>query len=643
MLTETKKKDGAPTPKANVQGRPRGDDLAREIVDEAKRQGITQLEQIAYILATAQHESNMGQYWEEIADGTAYDGRADLGNTLPGDGPRYKGMGLVHITGRRNYALVGDKLGIPLLEKPELAKEPKYALVILTKGMVEGWFTGRTLDRYIKPGLVDYVGARRIVNGTDRAQKIAGHARQWEARLRAGEFAVGKSSSPVAANKVSSVVPPVLKGQGIRIKIGIGFTGTELVTFEYFMTGIRTSANNSTRITGKQLRFMLGKEPRLSKIYQGLTLRQAAKLLQRETQIKIDIPRGETRVSEVINFNRNTYQNLLEVAQQSGFVVRGSTDKIKIQPITFGDKILEVKRNQLLSGSYWGDEATSNRLIKGKVLTDSLVSQETTDEILDEINQLAAGIQPIKSVIDEGKGIGKGFLGRLVIDPYRTPEILTIKPGDLVKFSKEFVYSSAMQRNYRISEVGHSPGASVLDIYLPVAVKGRPKKKAITGGKKGVSKVARELPPQWKVPLKKGDTVAGFRVTSPYGLRVHPLSGRRKMHWGVDIGAQTGTPLYVIGDQITLKRFFDHAGGGNVARFEWAGITFDYLHCAEIAREGVYKAGAQIATVGNTHGLPGVTMYPHLHFQQRYTNEFSEKVSPFKGYVYWALTGKPPV
>ena len=70
------------------------------------------------------------------------------------------------------------------MNHPELALNPTYAAQIMIAGMREGWFTGKKLSDYIKNGKVDYVGARRIINGTDKAQLIAGYAKQFESALR---------------------------------------------------------------------------------------------------------------------------------------------------------------------------------------------------------------------------------------------------------------------------------------------------------------------------------------------------------------------------------------------------------------------------------------------------------------------------
>lgn len=78
-------------------------------------------------LAQVAHESGGFRYVQEIASGAAYEGRADLGNDEPGDGMRYKGRGLIQLTGRSNYQKYGDILGLDLLANPELLEEPTNA------------------------------------------------------------------------------------------------------------------------------------------------------------------------------------------------------------------------------------------------------------------------------------------------------------------------------------------------------------------------------------------------------------------------------------------------------------------------------------------------------------------------------------
>ncbi|CDM67183.1 RHS repeat-associated core domain-containing protein [Pyrinomonas methylaliphatogenes] len=148
------------------------------LLAETRRQGLTAA-QIAYVLATAQHETDQGRTLTEYASGRAYEGRKDLGNTQPGDGPRYKGRGYVQLTGRRNYQFYSDLLGVDLIDNPELAADPQIAAFITIHGMMNGVFTGIKLSRYVNDRRTDFVNARRVVNGLDRARLIARYARGY--------------------------------------------------------------------------------------------------------------------------------------------------------------------------------------------------------------------------------------------------------------------------------------------------------------------------------------------------------------------------------------------------------------------------------------------------------------------------------
>jgi putative chitinase len=86
--------------------------------------GITTKNQKAAFLAQLAHESGQLRYMEEIASGSAYEGRRDLGNTQPGDGVRFKGRGPIQLTGRNNYRAAGRALGIDLENNPRRAADP---------------------------------------------------------------------------------------------------------------------------------------------------------------------------------------------------------------------------------------------------------------------------------------------------------------------------------------------------------------------------------------------------------------------------------------------------------------------------------------------------------------------------------------
>jgi hypothetical protein len=174
------------------------------ILNEAKTRGLT-LPQTAYLLATTQHETAHLNTLREYGDCgyfSMYQGRSDLCNTQAGDGCRFYGRGYVQITGRcnytkftamrfrasyQNYPDYSDIFKNPrdFTTQPDLIiEELEATAAVLVKGCGEGIFTGRRLSDYINSSGVDYVNARRVVNGTDKANQIAGYATNYENLLR---------------------------------------------------------------------------------------------------------------------------------------------------------------------------------------------------------------------------------------------------------------------------------------------------------------------------------------------------------------------------------------------------------------------------------------------------------------------------
>lgn len=97
------------------------------------------------------------------------------------------GRGFVQLTWDENYERADRKLTLngALVRNYNLAMDPEIAYRIMSLGMHEGWFTGKKLPDYINSARCNYVGARYIINGQDRAAEIASHARKFEAALNA--------------------------------------------------------------------------------------------------------------------------------------------------------------------------------------------------------------------------------------------------------------------------------------------------------------------------------------------------------------------------------------------------------------------------------------------------------------------------
>ncbi len=115
---------------------------------------------------------------ERIAN-WVYANRMGNGDVPTGDGWRFRGRGLVQITGRDNYAKYG------IADHPDQALDPVKAVEILFDGMTAGRFTGKKLADYFNDKVTDWVNARRIINGTDRAIDIAGYARTFYDAIKA--------------------------------------------------------------------------------------------------------------------------------------------------------------------------------------------------------------------------------------------------------------------------------------------------------------------------------------------------------------------------------------------------------------------------------------------------------------------------
>lgn len=113
---------------------------------------------IAHFLGQTCHESAGFRTTEEFASGENYEGRADLGNNRPGDGVRYKGRGLLQLTGRANYRTFGKVLGVALEDNPELAAEPVLSLKIACE-----FWKKKNLNQVCDAD--DIVEVTRLING----------------------------------------------------------------------------------------------------------------------------------------------------------------------------------------------------------------------------------------------------------------------------------------------------------------------------------------------------------------------------------------------------------------------------------------------------------------------------------------------
>jgi hypothetical protein len=198
------------------------------ILAECASKGLS-LEETAYVLATV--------YWETARTITPLEeygkGRGKPYGKFTGPYHKaYYGRGFVQLTWLTNYKKMSDKFNENFLKFPDKAMEPHTAARILVSGMVDGDFTGKKLSDYYSNGKVDHVGARRIINGTDKKLEIASIARKFETALGKGKekttssgwgpaaVTVGTGGTAVAVSQNPEYWPVVVVGVVLALIIG---------------------------------------------------------------------------------------------------------------------------------------------------------------------------------------------------------------------------------------------------------------------------------------------------------------------------------------------------------------------------------------------------------------------------------------
>lgn len=188
------------------------------ILDYCRRKGLLR-NQTAYILATC--------YWETahtmlpVEEAYYLEGRiSDL------DGWRrrnlryypWHGRGYTQTTWERNYQRLKQATGVDVIANPSLAMDPEVAVVALVDGAMEGWWTGKKIGDYITLKQSDFVGARRVVNGTDKAQAIAEIAREYDRALKNIGYGVGEKDVPIVNERRDGSPPRSNPAQSTTIQ-----------------------------------------------------------------------------------------------------------------------------------------------------------------------------------------------------------------------------------------------------------------------------------------------------------------------------------------------------------------------------------------------------------------------------------------
>lgn len=197
--------------------------------------GQSSLKYLAYILATAFHET--GGRMQPVREGFASTDAAARKSVAarsyaapdPTTGFVYYGRGLVQITWAENYKRLGNLLGIPLYTYPDMALQLDISARIIVEGMLRGIsgrgdFTGKSLEDFFAGDKEDAIGARKIINGTDKAQLIATyykafldsltHARSEAAAAEVDERDAAPDAPEMAKDKTTIGAISAVAGSG---------------------------------------------------------------------------------------------------------------------------------------------------------------------------------------------------------------------------------------------------------------------------------------------------------------------------------------------------------------------------------------------------------------------------------------------
>lgn len=253
--------DKAKTTKSNKEKGMTKENLMEIAVKAMNKLGWSPREQ-AMFLANVQHETGNYQWFAEMGNDkylSRYEGRVkDLGNDQPGDGIKYKGRGLIHLTGKKNYAEIGARLGIDIVKNPQLLEDDPQ---IAVGSAIEWW--NRQKERYksFREAIAkdDIRTVNKQVNGGNNgmAERIAYYDQFKKAWNIDGGMTAGQSTD--AAN--GEMFQQALKGDfastkgisGINVNTGTVGTNTDSAYVGMNTNSGYTNKYNDAAVSGIDL------------------------------------------------------------------------------------------------------------------------------------------------------------------------------------------------------------------------------------------------------------------------------------------------------------------------------------------------------------------------------------------------------
>ena len=319
-------------------------------------------------------------------------------------------------------------------------------------------------------------------------------------------------------------------------------------------------------------------EPRFKKVSHKIELGDTFDSVLNEYGVKIDeITIIKKKLSKKINLNNlNTNQKIL-------FTIDQTSDSVKEFMFQISNKERIVLTRDL-EGKNFKEEILLTKLKKEIIYKENIISLSLYKSAVDQII-------PLSVIIDFARIYG------FQVDFQR----------DIRKLDKfQIMYEAFIDENGRVIETGNILFANLILSGEDNSLYFFDKEGSIGHYDKNGKSVQKAL---MKTPIN------GARLSSPFGMRKHPIDGFNKMHRGTDFAAPMGTPIMASGSGIVKKAGWCGGGGNCIVIKHNSTYQTIYAHMSKFAkgvRSGVrVKQGQIIGYVGST----GKSTGPHLHYE----------------------------
>lgn len=601
--------------------------VALSIVKAGIAAGLTDPLHFTYILAVAEHETDMGRIMTEEGSKSYFnylEGRKDLNNNQPGDGYRFRGRGFAQLTGRISYTNWSRILNVDIVGNPEYMTDPAVAARVLAQGCRDGKFTGRKMSTYLGNGKKDVYNSRRVINGIVSSQMprwLKAFAK-WEgaptAQLiaEAGGGATAPKVTPESTgldtgNSGATTAQAVVKGNKLIVTI-------DDVGFEYYHQGTQALSEGRTELTGLGIGFELSRRQR-TKTEGKLSLKQLAeKIAKAHGGNLIWNAPSDVNYDHIDQHGLSDYKLLHRLCEQSGYLLRDQGKDIIVSTIAnlVDTGIVLIPGLNLLKWEIKDEALGDDAEDEGR----SVVQTEQKTELDPAQGTFKAKSVDIDKAKDKAATGAKTDNKQATVAPEsqavvatqvsRTKRLKGLPSTFTIPLSKTSLtlaplftvitegLPGVLSRIWAIDKVEHNlrEGTTTLNVYSPVEVLDNTPPSTVAPG---------ETPPQ--LPASGGYVWPSSGTVTSTQAEIRSVG--TSPHIGIDIAAAKGTPIYAPQDGI-VNGFTGSGTCVNIKHPDGAVSRLMHMDTRLVRIGQQVKKGQQVGTQGATGRVTGV----HCHW-----------------------------